>query len=197
MVTALHVAQGQTVRKGQVLMELDAAAIQMHLIQARTSLARLETQVQLCKRQNDPKAAKQAQEQYELCKEGVEKLQAGIASASIRAPADGRIEALAIDLGSRPEQDSVLCRVVEPRHFVARGIVPTSQARRIRPEDTGCLLLQDAPDPAHAARVVDIEPVPRDEETQSPDQSRVTLLVIGDDLDLQPGASGVARINGR
>ncbi len=201
MVTAVHVQPGQTVKKDQLLVEFDDAALRMHLIQARTSLSRLQTQLELCKRQHDPAATAQAQEKYDLCLEGVEQLREAIASASIKAPASGVIQQVEVSLASRVPQGQLVCKLVQPSRFVARGVVSGPKVREIKVRDSAAVYLQGASELAQQGRIVEIEPVaPGDEDQQEqagPESARVTLLIRGEDPSLRPGASGVARIKRR
>jgi multidrug resistance efflux pump len=201
MVTAVHVQPGQSVQKGQLLVEFDDAPLRMHLIQARTSLSRLQTQLQLCRRQHDPVAIAQAQEKYDLCLEGVEQLREAIGSASIKAPASGTIQQMEVSLASRVPQGHLVCKLVQPSRFVAHGVVSGPQVREIRIRDSATVYLQGASAPAQQGRIVEIEPMASgDEDPQEqarPESARVTLVVSGEDPSLRPGASGVARIKRR
>lgn len=199
MVTAVHVQPGQTVQKDQLLVEFDDAPLRMHLIQARTSLSRLQTQLGLCKRQHDPVATAQAQEKYDLCLKGVEQLREAIASASIKAPASGVIQQVQVSLGSRIPQGQLVCKLVQPSRFVAHGVVSGPQAGEIRVRDSATVYLQGASTLAQQGRIVEIEPIAAtdQQEQAEPESARVTLLVSGEDPSLRPGASGVARIKRR
>lgn len=109
-VTAVHVAGGDRVRRGQVLLEIDPQSSRGQVSQARGGLAQAEAQLALAERNyerfqaltEDHAASQleldQARTRYEQARGAVEQARGAVSSASavasdttVRAPFDGRV----------------------------------------------------------------------------------------------------------
>ena len=117
-VTAVHVAAGDTVRRGQVLLEIDPEAAQGQLSQAKGGLAQAKAQLALAERNyrrfeelHKTRAASeleldQARTQYEQARGAVEQAEGAVSAASsvasdstVRAPYPGRVVRRMVEVG--------------------------------------------------------------------------------------------------
>lgn len=117
-VTAVHVAAGDTVRKGQVLLEIDPQAARGQLAQAQGALAQAEAQLSLAERNfqrfeelRKTNAASeleldQARTGYRQAQGAVEQAKGAVAAASsvasdstVRAPWSGRVVRKMVEVG--------------------------------------------------------------------------------------------------
>jgi len=129
-VTAVHVAAGDPVRKGQVLLEIDPQAAQGQLSQARGALAQARARLALAERNyqrfeelRKTRAASeleldQARTQYEQAQGAVEQAEGAVAAAAavasdstVRAPYAGRVERRMVEVGDLAAPGRPLLRI--------------------------------------------------------------------------------------
>lgn len=129
-VTVLHVAAGDRVRKGQVLLEIDPQAAQGQLSQARGARAQARARLALAERNyrrfeelRKTNAASeleldQARTQYEQAQGAVEQAEGAVAAAAavasdstVRAPYAGRVERRMVEVGDLAAPGRPLLRI--------------------------------------------------------------------------------------
>lgn len=117
-VTAVHVGAGDTVRRGQILLEIDPQAAQGQLSQAKGGLAQAKAHLALAERNyrrfqelHKTRAASQleldqARTQYEQSRGAVEQAEGAVSAASsvasdstVRAPYSGRVVRRMVEVG--------------------------------------------------------------------------------------------------
>lgn len=150
-VTAVHVSAGDTVRRGQVLLEIDPQAARGQLSQAQGGLAQAKAQLALAERNyrrfeelHETRAASeleldQARTHYEQAKGAVEQAEGAVAAASsvasdstVRAPYAGRVVRRMVEVGDLSAPGRPLLTIQSGDHRRLVLPVPESVVARSR-----------------------------------------------------------------
>jgi len=150
-VTAVHVAAGDTVRRGQVLLEIDPQAARGQLSQAKGGLAQAQAQLALAERNYrrfeelyKTRAASeleldQARTHYEQARGAVEQAEGAVSAASsvasdstVRAPYSGRVVRRMVEVGDLAAPGRPLLTIQSGDHRRLVLPVPESVVSRSR-----------------------------------------------------------------
>lgn len=144
-ITAVKVAEGDQVSKGDVLVKLDTAALKLQLAQAKEGVKAAKAAVKNAKDDSDAtkadvKAAKARQAQAEAAVKLV-KVQLGY--ATVTAPGDGTVVSLIGNVGQNAAPGKTLLTITQPSSLFVRVFVPETEVGNVK-IDQGASLTTDS-----------------------------------------------------
>lgn len=138
--------QGDTVKAGEIIAQLDLKDIPARIIEAEASVTQMRLEYEGAQRlvarglQNEAISAS-ALANYERAKAALSSLQLTKADATLRAPFDGRIETLDIELGSFVQMGSTVAQIVDFSALKFSGQVAENDIGSISLGQTGTVKL--------------------------------------------------------
>lgn len=130
-ITAIKVSEGDRVKKGQVLVQLDTAALKLQLSQAKQGVTAAKAAVTNAKDDGtkaDLKAARARQAQAEAA---VELARVQLGYATIKAPTAGTVVNVVGNAGANAAPGRTLLTLTDPANLFIRVFVPESQIGRV------------------------------------------------------------------
>ncbi|WP_126976751.1 efflux RND transporter periplasmic adaptor subunit [Frigidibacter oleivorans] len=137
-VAALHVASGQEVAAGTVLVELDADAARIAVDRARLMLADAEADLQRLQRLQDSGTGTElARQEAELAERtaalALREAEFELSRHSITAPVDGWVGLLAVETGDLVSQGTEIARIEDRSSLLVEFRVPERVVSRLAP----------------------------------------------------------------
>lgn len=136
----IHVKEGQSVSKGQLLASIDDGGLSSQVAQLKTQLALAQTTFERQKRLWDQNIGSeiqylQAKSQYEAQESAVKQLESQVAKSSIRAPFSGIVDQVIKDQGTvvSPGPGSEVFRIVNLSDMHVEVEVPEAHLGNITP----------------------------------------------------------------
>lgn len=147
IVDRVYVREGQQVRLGQLLAQLDVSDDQMKLARAEADLAQAQHAIAAAEFRNDPAAAAAARIQSEMHAAEVSFEQQRLNDADLRAPIQGVIVTPKVEqkIGTMLRPGEGFCEIVDNRHMAAEMSVPETELPLLRPGNRVALKLNAYP----------------------------------------------------
>jgi membrane fusion protein (multidrug efflux system) len=194
VVQRLLVEEGDYVRAGQILAELDSERSSLELVQMEANLKRLEND--LARNQDlydksliSADAYEEIKYQYESELASVDLAKLNISYASIKTPISGYVSERMVKVGSMVREHEATFRVTDFSPLLAVLFVPERELNKLRVGQSARVLV-DASDSPFEARIERMSPVV-DPLTGT---FKVTLEVSDDSGILKPGMLGLVNI---
>lgn len=188
-VLRLHVEEGDDVRAGDVLLEIDAAEPAARLRETRVRLESLERELERVAALHEKGLAsdREFDDQKLKVEEARAQLQVGQVSvdwATVRAPFDGRITARSVDAGQTVTVGTPLVSIADLDPLLARVYMPEKQVERVAIGQDVQIVPEARAEEAFTGHVDLIAPVvdPRSGTV------KVTVALAGSPERLRPGA---------
>jgi len=150
-IRSIKVREGQSVKKGELLVHIDAADVRAHLNEAEAGLAQAKARAEEAKIDYDRFSALRAQQavtereyqqvalKYQIAEKGLHAAQAGLAQAraqvqyvDITAPISGVVVAKRKDDGDMANPGEPILTIEDPAHLELRTYVKEQQINHIR-----------------------------------------------------------------
>jgi len=164
-ITALYVAIGQHVSKGQVLAQLDNSVLKQNIAQAQTQADLANVVYQRQKNLWDQKIGTevqflQAQAQMQSTQKQVASLRQQADMYRIVSPISGTVDQMDLKIGQSAAPGMAGLRIVNAENLKVKADVPESYGSQINTGDVLKILVPDAPDSLNAklsfvAKVID------------------------------------------
>jgi membrane fusion protein (multidrug efflux system) len=140
-VTAVHVREGQAVRRGEVLVELDRRPFEMALreAEARLATARMDLAALALDdttASDEKRARMAARTGVTEAEQGVERARLDFEAADVRAPFDGEVVAVDVAVGERAQPERALVTLVDRSRIRVPAEVLEASFARISPAAT-------------------------------------------------------------
>jgi membrane fusion protein, multidrug efflux system len=188
-VQRLHVEEGEDVRAGDVLLEIDAAEPAARLLETRVRLESLERELERVSALHEKGLASDREFedqklQVEQARAQLEVGQIAVDWATVRAPFAGRITARSVDVGQTVTVGTPLVSIADLDPLLARVYMPEKQVERVQLGQDVQIVPESQPTETFAGRVDLIAPVvdPRSGTV------KVTVALAGSPDRLRPGA---------
>ena len=133
-VTAVKVAEGDQVKRGDTLVKLDTKALKLQLSQAKEGMNAAKAAVKNAKNDSDStkadvKAARARQEQAEAA---VELVRVQLGYANITAPVDGTVVSVIGNVGQNAAPGKTLLTLTSPSSLFVRVFVPETEVGQVK-----------------------------------------------------------------
>jgi RND family efflux transporter MFP subunit len=163
IVVAIHVVEGQSVKAGDLVVELDDRIAQAAVEKARHALVfaqqvsdRLDklvksgaVSIQLKQEADQRLAASQAE---------LASAQAAIAQVRLSSPLDGTVARVSVQPGQSVDLNTVVAEIIDPKRLVVSAGVPANEAVRLRIDQAAEVFTDGGKAAASTARVSFISP---------------------------------------
>lgn len=195
IVETIHVEEGDAVRAGDVLLELDRAELELEVARARAEVDRLAADharsVAMRKKELISREAHD-RIRYTLAAAEAALAQAELQlrHATVRAPITGTVTARHVKLGNLIERHQPVLHIARFTPLLAVVHVPERDLRRLAPGQPAELALDAWPERSFSGRVQRVSPVV-DPETGT---ARVTIEVDAGQPELRPGMFARVRV---
>ena len=177
IVSAVRADRGTRVRRGQVLIELDAQGLRGQAAGAKAAIAAADANLSLATQRLEnaqrllsagalsPMDVKTAEAQHQVAEAQAAAARAQYATSSesesrarIVSPIDGIVSNRAVEPGEAVREGNVLLTVVDTRTLELRAQVGVDEALRVRPGATVVFTLDAAPGETFRGRVTRVDP---------------------------------------
>lgn len=126
-VTTVTVGEGDAVKAGQVLVTLDDTAFRLQLAQAEQGVKAAEAQVRIAKDGGKSAEVDAAKARLEAAKASVELAKVQLGYATVTAPHDGVVVAIATNAGQNASPGRTLLTLTDPADLFVRVFVPETR----------------------------------------------------------------------
>lgn len=194
IVVAIHVIEGQSVKAGDVVVELDDRIAQAAIEKARHTL---EFSQQVAARLNrlslsgaiSTQAKQEADQRLAAARAELAAAQAAIAQVRLASPLDGVVARTNVQPGQTVDLNTVVAEIVDLRRLVATVAVPTDEAMQLKVGQTAQIFADNAKKPTAIGSVAFVSPSVDIKNNASP-----ARLALPGDSGLRPGQFIRARI---
>lgn len=190
----LAVEEGDRVRAGDLLVQLDKEELQLRLDQARVALGQAASALDRTTVLHERQLVSQeefegARNQHDNAAVGLQEAQLQLAYTEIRAPIDGVVMLRSVELGDLVRGNDVVFVVADLEPLQARIRVPEKRMAQVRPGQAARIAVDTAPDRTFPAVVRMISPGV----DPASGTVKVTLNVQAEGI-LRPGMFSTVRI---
>ena len=126
-VTTLTVDEGAVVKSGQALVMLDGAALRLQLDQAEEGVSAAQAQVTSAKDSGTDADVEAARARLEQAKTAVDLARVQLSYATVAAPHDGVVVAVATNEGQNASPGKTLLTLSDPKDLFVRVFVPETR----------------------------------------------------------------------
>ena len=194
LVEQLHLEEGDEVRPGQVLVELEQEEASLQLRQSRAEHEEAKSsfeRVQDLHKSNMVSRARfeTTRLRYESSKVGLEQAEIGFAHTTIRAPIGGVITRLLVERGDLVNGNQEICVIADLDLLLARVFIPERRMYDVQLGQLATISVQALPGRTFDSRIHMISP----EVIRESGTVKVTLQVPGSDQ-LRPGMFATVRL---
>ena len=194
LVERLHVEEGDKVKPGQVLVELEQEEASLQLRQSRAEYEEAKASFERSQhlRQNEMVSLAEFEAtrlRYEISKVGLEKAEIGLAHTTIRAPLGGVITRRFVERGDLVNGNQRICVIADLDLLLARVFIPERGMYQVQPGQSATISVPALPDRTFASRIHMISP----EVIPESGTVKVTLQVLGSEQ-LRPGMFATVRL---
>ncbi len=194
IVVAMHVIEGQSVKAGDVVVELDDRIAQAAIEKARHML---EFSQQTAARLNrlslsgaiSTQAKQEADQRLAAARAELAAAQAAIAQVRLASPLDGVVSRVNVLPGQTVDLNTVVAEIVDLRRLVATVTVPADEAMQVKAGQTAEIFAHNAKKPAATGSVAFVSPSVDIKNNAAP-----VRLRLPEDSGLRPGQFVRARI---
>lgn len=194
IVVAMHVIEGQSVKAGDVVVELDDRIAQAAVDKARHALVFAQ---QVADRQvrvltfggTTMQAKQEADQRLAAARAELASALAAIAQVQLASPLDGVVARISVQPGQSVDLNTVVAEIIDLKRLVATVSVPADEAAQLRAGQTADIFTDNAKKPAATGTVSFVSP--------SVDQKTAAALVrlaLPENSGLRPGQFVGARI---
>lgn len=165
IITAIYVRAGQNVRKGQVIAQLDAKALQQQILQAQSQMELSNTLYQRQKNLWDQKIGTevqflQAKASRDIAQKSVDALRAQASMYRIVAPISGVVDQMDLKSGQAIQPGMQGIRIVNLSRLKVKASVAETYAGKVSQGDQVLVVIPDAADSlrstvTYASKVID------------------------------------------
>jgi RND family efflux transporter MFP subunit len=194
IVVAMHVVEGQKVKAGDVVVELDDRIAQAAIEKAQHTL---EFSQQVAARLNrlsisgaiSTQAKQEADQRLGTARAELASALAAIAQVRLASPLDGVVSRVNVLPGQTVDLNTVVAEIVDLRRLVATVAVPADEAMQVKAGQTAEIFADNAKKPAATGSVAFVSPSVDIKNNAAP-----VRLTLPEDSGLRPGQFVRARI---
>jgi membrane fusion protein, multidrug efflux system len=194
IVVAMHVIEGQSVKAGDVVVELDDRIAQAAVDKARHALVFAQ---QVADRQvrvltfggTTMQAKQEADQRLAAARAELASALAAIAQVQLASPLDGVVARLNVQPGQSVDLNTVVAEIIDLKRLVATVSVPADEAGQLRAGQTADIFTDNAKKPAATGRVSFVSP-----SVDLKTAAALVRLALPEDSGLRPGQFVGARI---
>jgi RND family efflux transporter MFP subunit len=194
IVVAMHVIEGQSVKAGDVVVELDDRIAQAAVDKARHALLfaqqvadRLEKLIAVGAISMQLK--QEADQRLAAARAELASAQAAIAQVRLASPLDGVVVRINVQPGQSVDLNTVVTEIIDPKRLVVTVNVPADEAMHLRAGQTADIFIDNAKAPATTGNVSFVSPTVDVKNGAAP-----ARLALPEDSGLRPGQFVRARI---
>jgi len=210
-VAKIHVREGQTIQRGNLLLELDSEKLQLQLTQAQQTLRQSQSRLQesrdnLTRRQQLAEQKTLSQELLDAANHEWQRATAAMAEAEaavslakrnltdtrILSPVNGVVDKRLVEVGETVQEAQLLLLIQATDQLEAKTFVSERNIHLLREGNKASLVLANWPDRTITATVQNVG-IAGDARTGN---FPVTLLVDETDIPLRPGMTTTIKIKG-
>jgi membrane fusion protein (multidrug efflux system) len=163
IVVAMHVIEGQSVKAGDVVVELDDRIAQAAVDKARHALVFaqqvVDRQVRVLTFGGTTMQAKQeADQRLAAARAELASALAAIAQVQLASPLDGVVARISVQPGQSVDLNTVVAEVIDLKRLVATVSVPADEATQLRAGQTADIFTDNAKKPAATGTVSFVSP---------------------------------------
>jgi len=194
IVVAMHVIEGQSVKAGDVVVELDDRIAQAAVDKARHALVFAQ---QVADRQvrvltfggTTMQAKQEADQRLAAARAELASALAAIAQVQLASPLDGVVARINVQPGQSVDLNTVVAEVIDLKRLVATVSVPADEATRLRAGQTAEIFTDNAKKPAATGTVSFVSP-----SVDLKTAAALVRLALPENSGLRPGQFVGARI---
>ncbi len=191
IVTALHVEEGQMVKAGDPLLQLDTDKLKLELARAESNLGKLKQELDRTLMLRDRQliaadAADKARFEYEAQKAAYDLARLDLHYATVRAPISGVISRRNVKVGNMVQLNQMIFEITDFDPLLAVIHVPEKELPKLQLKQPALIAVDAFRDAPHTAHILRISPVV-DAATGT---VKVTLALKDDSGRVKPGMFG-------
>jgi membrane fusion protein, multidrug efflux system len=194
IVVAMHVVEGQSVKAGDVVVELDDRIAQAAVDKARHALVFAQ---QVADRQvrvltfggTTMQAKQEADQRLAAARAELASALAAIAQVQLASPLDGVVARINVQPGQSVDLNTVVAEVIDLKRLVATVSVPADEATQLRAGQTADIFTDNAKKPAATGTVSFVSP-----SVDLKTAAALVRLALPENSGLRPGQFVGARI---
>jgi RND family efflux transporter MFP subunit len=194
IVVAIHVIEGQRVKAGDVVVELDDRIAKATVDKARNALVFAQ---QVADRLSKLVAAaaismqakQEADQRLAAARAELASAEAAMAQVQLASPLDGVVARISVQPGQTVDLNTVVAEIVDLKRLVATVNVPADEAMQLRAGQTADIFTENANNPAATGSVSFVSPSVDLKTNAAP-----VRLALPEDSGLRPGQFVRARI---
>jgi membrane fusion protein, multidrug efflux system len=194
IVVAIHAIEGQSVKAGDVVVQLDDRMAQAAVDKARHAL---EFAQQTVNRQNrlftfsatSMQMKQEAEQRLAAARAELASTQAAVAQVQLASPLDGVVARINVQPGQTVDLNTVVAEVIDLKRLVATVSVPADEAKQLRPGQIADIFADYANEPSTTGSVSFVGPSVDLKTAAAP-----VRLALPEDSGMRPGQFVRARI---
>jgi membrane fusion protein (multidrug efflux system) len=163
IVVAVHVVEGQSVKAGDVVVELDDRMAQAAVEKARHALVFAQQVADRLGRLISSGAVsmqlkQEADQRLAAAHAELASAQAAIAQVQLASPLDGVVARINVQLGQSVDLNTMVAEIIDPKRLVVTVSVPAEEAVQLSAGQTAEVFIDNAKKPATTGRVSFVSP---------------------------------------